>query len=459
MKHKLKSIFSSLSFQIFASFWLTFTILLGIALALPSFDARQFKEIDKESYLFFQKESERTAKKYNLDEIFERGLMLNTPAGFDIILQDRKSQMVKGVNDDQIQSLQAFMFKANDHLSPLKRRFEQTQIYGPFAVKTANRNYYQYFIQSVDPQKDILNLIFDSPWIMLLILLLISTPLLIWISLRIASPVKALRISADAVAAGDLTINKSLETNGIYELQTVGMSFNRMIKALQDLTTYQQRLLSDISHELKTPLTRIQLATSLIRRRNGESNELTRIENEIDKLNTMILDLLTLSRQQMNQHLTRDIFSLNKIWENVFEDARFEIENNNINFFVSQRVLHPEKTFINGNVSLLSSALENVIRNAKKYAKQNVKVMTYIDKSELVIIVDDDGPGVPASELENIFKPFYRVDEARARQTGGTGLGLAIVASATQHHQGNVTASESPMGGLRVTLTLPLWVE
>lgn len=254
-------------------------------------------------------------------------------------------------------------------------------------------------------------------------------------------------------------MNPQLENDGINELREVGKSFNQMITSLEKLSSYQQRLLSDISHELKTPLTRMQLAVSLIRRRNGESNELTRIENEIQKLDTMIQDLLSLSRQQVDQHLRREIFPINHIWEDIFEDAQFELEQSGIDLFISQRISYPERYFINGNITVLSSAVENVIRNAKKYANQCVKVMIYIDKTDLFICIDDDGEGVPEDQFEEIFRPFYRVAEDRARQTGGTGLGLAIVFNAIQQHKGSVTAGKSHLGGLSIKIQLPLWFE
>ena len=155
---------------------------------------------------------------------------------------------------------------------PLQRRFGNIEIHGPFILSSSTRNYYQYFIEEVDPQQEIINTLFDYPILMFFSLLAICTPLLLWLSWRIAKPFKELRISADAVATGNLMVNPKLETEGINEFRSVGRSFNRMITSLEKLTSYQQRLLSDISHELKTPLTRMQLAVSLIRRRSGESN-------------------------------------------------------------------------------------------------------------------------------------------------------------------------------------------
>lgn len=456
---RLQLLRSYLAYQIFSSFILIFITILGLVLALPNFDARTFNPIEEKEMTYFTNETTAAQLEYNLDEIFRRNLSVTTPNGHNVILFSPQNNEIIGVNEGHLNAFRAFIFKATNVMNPLQRRFGSVEMYGPFPTHSNHQEYLQYFIVDVDPQQEIINILFDYPVLMVLLILVICTPLLLWLSWRIAKPVKALRLTADAVATGNLAVNPTLESEGINELRQVGHSFNRMITSLQKLTSYQQRLLSDISHELKTPLTRIQLAVSLLRRRNGESNELTRIEGEIQKLDTMIHDLLTLSRQQVNQHLHREVFSVNKIWEDVFIDAKFELEQNNLDFTVSQRIIHPERYQINGNISLLSSAIENVIRNAKKYAAHQIKVMIYIDKNELIFIVDDDGRGVPADQYEEIFRPFYRVGEDRARQTGGTGLGLAIVSNAIQQHKGTVKASQSPIGGLRIKIQLPLWTE
>ncbi|QLB21430.1 two-component system sensor histidine kinase CpxA [Vespertiliibacter pulmonis] len=462
MRHlwnKINTLRHYLIYQIFSSFFLIFVIILSIVLVLPYFDARTLIPIEEQKQHYFNKESLFTQKEYNLDEVFRRNLIVTSKNGYDVILLNPKSNIISGINPANVNALRSFIFKSNNPIFPKQRRLGSIEIYGPFVLHSNDHTYYQYFIERVVPQQEIINVLFDNPILLFLLLLAICTPLLLWLSWRIVKPVKALRFSADAVATGNLVVNPKLETEGINEFRSVGRSFNRMISALEKLTSYQQRLLSDISHELKTPLTRMQLAVSLIRYRNGESNELTRIENEIQKLDTMIHDLLSLSRQQINNHLHREVFTVNKIWEDVFEDAKFELEQNGLNFCVSLRILHPKRYYINGNISLLSSALENVIRNAKKYAESQIKVMIYIDKNELIFTIDDDGIGVPEHQYEEIFRPFYRVDEARARQTGGTGLGLAIVYNAIQQHKGTVIAEKSPIGGLRIKIQLPLWTK
>lgn len=448
-----------LAYQLFVYFGLAFLVVLTIAFNISKLDDREFTALNETEISFFNTESKHVQKVYDLDEIFEQDLSIRTPGGSSVILVEKNSGSVSGMDQDNLKPLLAFLYRAEESNVPLARSFDHLRINGPFIVKTPKREYNEYFIQTVNPQKEGFNEIFDSPWLMSVIVMCVGFPILFFLSWRLTRPVKELRLAANAIALGDLKINPKIEQQGIKELRDVGRSFNQMVTALQDLNQYQQRLLADISHELKTPLARLQLAVAIIRRRNGESSEIDRIENEIQKLNTMILDLLSLSRQQVNSHLARAKFPVQQIWFDILEDAKFEMNENGLALEVHNHIPPSERYYINGNCQLLSSAVENVIRNAKKYAKTRVSVVLTIHKKNLVIDIEDDGPGVPESEYEQIFRPFYRVDEARARQTGGTGLGLAIVLNAVQQHKGTVVASKASIGGLRVEIVLPLWID
>lgn len=449
----------SLAYQLFVYFGLAFLVVLTIAFNISKLDDRKFTALNETEISFFNTESKHVQKVYDLDDIFEQDLYIRTPGGSSVILVEKNSGSVSGMDQDNLKPLLAFLYRAEESSVPLARSFDHLRINGPFIVKTPKREYNEYFIQTVNPQKEGFNEIFDSPWLMSVIVMCVAFPILFFLSWRLTRPVKELRLAANAIALGDLKINPKIEKQGIKELRDVGRSFNQMVTALQDLNQYQQRLLADISHELKTPLARLQLAVAIIRRRNGETSEIDRIENEIQKLNTMILDLLSLSRQQVNSHLARAKFPVQQIWFDILEDAKFEMNENGLALEIHNHIPPSERYYINGNCQLLSSAVENVIRNAKKYAETRVSVVLTIHKKNLVIDIEDDGPGVPESEYEQIFRPFYRVDEARARQTGGTGLGLAIVLNAVQQHKGTVVASKASIGGLRVEIVLPLWID
>lgn len=456
---KLLELRKRLAYKLIVSYGLLLISFIVIAFNVDKVDARKYSTLSPKEHNFFTNESLQAQKALNLDEVFEQNLSVETANGFDVILEETNTGTLSGVNQSNIKVLQSFIYQAQQSNKPLQRRFENTEIYGPFLIFTKNNTYNQYFIKAVDAQDEWLNLIFDSPFIMATLLMFVGAPLLLWMSFRITLPVKNLTISANAVATGNLEVNPKLETEGIYEIREVGKSFNHMVKSLKTLTMHQQRMISDISHELKTPLARLQLATAILRRKVDDLPEITRIENEIGKLDKMVKDLLDISRQQLNYQTNKHIFAIDEIWNNIIEDMRFETSQSSIAFIIRQNIASPQHYFINGAVESLSSALENLLRNGKKYAKSTLQIEMDIQGEHLRLTIEDDGDGVPESEYENIFKPFYRIDEARARETGGTGLGLAIVQNTVQQHHGEIVVSKSQLGGLKMTLYIPLWTQ
>ena len=246
------------------------------------------------------------------------------------------------------------------------------------------------------------------------------------------------------------------------EIDKVNIVFNSMMDELEEAFHEQSRFVADASHELKTPLTRLQLSTALVRHQTGDIEPVKRIEKEIQRMDKMISELLLISRQQMHSQMEHNLFSIDQLWDDVIKDALFEAEQRKITCDVNISILHPEKHMIYGNLSLLTSAIENIVRNALKYTKDRIFLTINLQKNEqdencLQIRVDDNGLGLPPEEFDKIFKPFYRVDETRTRATGGTGLGLTIVYNVVNEHHGKVWAESSNLGGLAVTIQLPLW--
>ena len=452
-----------LFFQLFFYFSGIFIFILFLTFFLSNLDDRKLIPLVENDITFLNNEIAKLKHRYNFDEVFEKDLSIHTPSGLELILVDQQTNIVSGMEQSNIRPLLSFLYQTEDNSVPMARSFDDLRINGPFLLGTEHRTYKAYFLYQIQAQKEWLNNLYDNPIQIIIFLIILVLPTIFILSWIITRPLKNLRITANAVARGSLIIDPKIESRGIKEFREVGRSLNYMIRSLQTSNNHQQQLLSDISHELKTPLARLQLATAILKKKNGETKETERIENEIQKMNSMVLDLLSLSRLELNQHISRKLFQAEDIWKNILEDARFEIEQYGLKLFIEDQIKDKELYTLNGNVNLLSSALENIIRNAQKYAKSIIKVQISIIQEQkqdlLFIVVDDDGEGVPDHELEHIFRPFYRVDEARARQTGGTGLGLTIVANAVQQHQGKVKAIKSELGGLRVEIRLPLWIE
>lgn len=431
---------------------------------LPYFDSRSYSNLNSDEISGYYGEISNAIRTNQLRHILS-GLPVvafDELDGIRPVLVDEDGNLFGTRKKIEISAIQQFMYNTTVLSRPLKKNFYDLQVVGPFTVhlelEKKEAQYKLYFLSKVNPQQEIVSYIFDRPYIVILFVMFISTPLLWWLSRSIGRPLRQLQQAANHVALGNFKVDKSLETQGTLELRQVGQSFNRMTVALEDLLSNQQTLLSSISHELRTPLTRLQLALALLRRRIGHNAEIERIEKEAIRLDEMINDLLLLSRQQLNSHMLREIFPISDIWQEIIKDNQFEAEQRQLQFKVHLLINNPAKYYINGNKTLLCSAVENVLRNALKYTQSKIETTIFIESDMLVIAIDDDGDGVPDSEYSNIFKPFYRIDEARTRETGGTGLGLAIVANVINEHQGYVIARHSELGGLRIKLSLPLWI-
>ncbi|HEX8774120.1 MAG TPA: ATP-binding protein [Pyrinomonadaceae bacterium] len=278
----------------------------------------------------------------------------------------------------------------------------------------------------------------------------------------IVSPVVKLRAVTKQVAGGDLSARVGPLLGGRRdELAEMGRDFDLMAAKIETLMTSQQRLLRDISHELRSPLARLNVALDLARRRAGDkaTGALERIERESRRINEMIGQILTLIRGESDADgLTEEMVDLSRLVTEVSEDADFEARSQNR----TVRVVVNDDCRTAGSYSLLRSAVENVIRNAVHYTDEGTTVEVSHQRRSVngdvygVITVRDHGPGVPEETLADIFRPFYRVEEARDPDSGGTGLGLAITARSVSLHKGTVRAFNAPDRGLIVEMRIPV---
>ena len=428
-------------------------------IVLPNLDLRLYSPLEEADIVNYQKEILNIVRNGQLQGLISEVPVLPSDKFQPSrpVLINLKTKNILGELPEEAPYIRRFADVSGDFSEPKRKNFNKLQLSGPFQVYLGDTaSYALYFISYVNPQREIFNYVFDRPTILILIILLITSPLLWWFTRMLIRPISHLQEAANSVALGNFKIDKSLIANGPLEIRQVGQSFNRMASSIDRLISNQQTLLSSISHELKTPLTRLQLATALVRHECGETESVKRIDK-------MISELLLLSRHQMNSQVERDIFYANTLWTDIINDAKFEAEQRGITFLTNIR-LPKNELQLNGNSRLLESAVENIVTNALKYTKDKIELHIFIQEEEeeeeefLRIRIDDNGSGVHPDEFKKIFKPFYRVDETRTRTTGGTGLGLAIVSNVIQEHQGKVWAEKSPLGGLAVTIRLPLWI-
>ncbi|WP_413112745.1 envelope stress sensor histidine kinase CpxA [Thaumasiovibrio sp. DFM-14] len=444
--------FSSLYGRIFATFWCTLLIVVIALLALPRFDPRsqhnipqQHLEGTQQSIAQFSKVSLPLERKIEL--IRNKQKELNYVAHFT----SPDGNPIGRVPMPMARGIASFAASSYDPSNPQQQRFGHGIVSGPFILNAEDGSAYMYLIRRGTNKIPWFIRLLDEPFKMLLITMLVSTPFLLWLAWAVTQPARRLQLAAEKVSRGQLEPDPSLE-KGPSEFIKTGQSFNHMVSTLNKMIYGQQRLLSDISHELRSPLTRLRMAAALAARKQGSSKEIDRIDTEAERLESMICDLLDLSRMQINSHMEFQHCNAEDIWLEMLKDARFEAEQLDKQLHWNQL----EEWHLFAHPSLLYSALENVIRNAIKYAQTEISISFTADNNTLTVIIDDDGAGVPEAERGEIFKPFYRVSTARDRHSGGTGLGLSITENAVRQHNGSIDASQSPLGGLRITLSLPL---
>ncbi|WP_321470487.1 ATP-binding protein [uncultured Paludibaculum sp.] len=293
-----------------------------------------------------------------------------------------------------------------------------------------------------------------------LISFLLTSGLLCYLLARhLTAPVVHLRGLTSRFSSGDLSARVTMPSllDRKDEVGGLARDFNRMAARTETLLNAQRRLIADVSHELRSPLTRLSLALGLIRRR-GDSvspTSMARMEREVQRLNTLIGQLLTLSRlEALDQPPPMEPIDLSALVQEIAIDAGFETTSSDRGV----RLVECAACTLTGARDLLRSAIENVVRNALKYTNPGTVVQIRLTRPSgsgvATIIVEDEGPGVPPEDLAHIFEPFYRVEQARERQSGGAGLGLAITQQVVSLHGGSVTVSNRETGGLALRIAL-----
>lgn len=271
----------------------------------------------------------------------------------------------------------------------------------------------------------------------------------------IAKPIRHLRQAFDAAAKGDLEVRVSPSMGGRRdELADLGHDFDRMTEHLQVLMAGQKRLLHDVSHEMRSPLARLQAAIGLARQQPARmADSLQRIEREGERMNLLVGELLTLSRLEAGVTGALENVDMGELLAGIVEDARFEGAAQQIDIVYAPG----EMAEIRANPELLHRAVENVVRNALRFSAAGGAIYIAagrVDGEHFKISIGDDGPGVPDSQLENIFKPFFRGDAQNT--AGGYGLGLAIAQRVIAAVNGKIQAKNKGSGGLLVEIDLPL---
>jgi two-component system sensor histidine kinase CpxA len=288
---------------------------------------------------------------------------------------------------------------------------------------------------------------------------LLSALISFFLARSLATPLEALRDASRKIAAGDLGTRVS---PGIParrdEIGQLAADFDLMAARLEAMQTANQRLLRDVSHELRSPLARLSVALEIARKKGAGpiESEIDRIGLESERLETLVNDVLSLLRESSEAPTSRDeAFDLSELLTDLVEVVNYEVPEGKPGVAWKPEGPGPFR----GDRELIWRAVENLLRNALRHTDPDRGVLLTLDaarrKADWRIRVRDFGSGVDQEDLEKIFRPFYRVQESRDRASGGHGLGLSIAANAVRRHGGSIAALNAEDGGLIVQISLP----
>ena len=300
------------------------------------------------------------------------------------------------------------------------------------------------------------NKVITKQWPLIILALIVTFILSVVLARYFVGPIRNLQRMSRRLASGDLNTRAEPKASKRRdELGELARDFDHMAEQFAYLISSKERLLRDVSHELRSPLTRLQISLALARRKTPDAEaEHARIEREIERLNQLIGQIIHFSRihHKITDTMCSQV-SLDAVIAKLVDDADFEAQASGSSVVVTQTV----PLQIVGVEEFLASAIENIIRNAIRFTPEDTEIEVSLQQEEnnAVIRIRDYGLGVPKEALEDLFEPFFRVDETRGKENNGSGLGMAIASAAIKQHGGMIVAhNRNP--GLEVTITLPL---
>ena len=250
-------------------------------------------------------------------------------------------------------------------------------------------------------------------------------------------PLVKLAKAAERFGKGDYV--NDFRASGSQEIRKAAFEFDRMAKRINRHLNQRAEMLSGISHDLRTPLTRLKLQLEMLNQKDVS----TKMSKDIDEMEKMLNDYLQFAKTQIQESTTKiNLGSLLNLIKEKLNNDKITIHNNNLTIE------------LNGRPTSLMRSFENIIQNGLAYGNK-VDVNVQKSNKRAIIIFEDDGPGIPEDQYKNVFKPFFRLDKSRSLNQSGVGLGLAIVEDIVNSHGGNIQLSKSKYNGLQVKISLP----
>lgn len=435
--------------RLFLWFWATFivTSLLAIWGSRLFFEDLQVVQIKPREVEDLNQAIERMQRERFQSVPLHEALDRNSRGirGRLVAVDIRDNRLVSGGGPPLRDNDKEDLLRLVNQTSPIAVKRGAFKILGPVFFERDNSRFALFAVKLDMPEKQ------TPPVLLFLAIALITTTLLSWLFAKtLTNPILHIQGSAKRLASGDWQTRVGKAAKRQDELGQLARDFNKMAEQLESMWGAQKRLLADVSHELRSPLARLQMALGLAHQQNVDPATLSRVEREADRMEALVSQLLTLSRAEAGEaNMQKHALSL--VLNDVLTDANFEAANKNKQLRIDEI---PKKTVVIDSM-MFCRAVENVLRNAIRHSKLVTHIAFSEDAQHWYIHITDDGDGLTSEECERIFSPFYRATLARERESGGVGLGLSIAKAAVELHHGRIIAEPSERGGLRVTMSFP----
>lgn len=310
------------------------------------------------------------------------------------------------------------------------------------------------------PDRDIIwELFIENIWPLLLVSFLVSGTACFILARHFTRSINTLQKATRQIAEGDFSVRISEQFKGRKdEIADLGRDFDHMTARLEKAMQEQKRLIKDVSHELRSPLARLQIALALAQQRSKGvvDKELGRIKQAADYLNDIITDILTLPVQNNEHWELSDVLDLVSLVQTLVDNYDEQAREKNVNIDFDCAL---DEALVATHGNMLVGVFENILRNALLYTPTDsaihIQLCAEENSGNYQVFITDQGPGVDEESLQDIFEPFFRTDQARARESGGYGLGLAIAQRSVGLHHGTIRAENHPAGGLTLVVSLP----
>ncbi|MDQ7050131.1 MAG: ATP-binding protein [Enterobacterales bacterium] len=453
----------SLFWKIFSVFWLSFILifLFSILSTQQNSDTIHFRQlpphlaaqIDKQIHRITPLLEKRKikSKKYQrhlklLDKKILKRLFLLNIEGADywnkpipnILLKLHEKVQVKGIPMSAFKK-QVLFYGGQS----FKIQNNQYRIYSFQNLSLISRSYFGLFIKEFSHN-------------LLVAIFFVSFPLSLFLAWFFTKPIKALR---NAINQMSIDLNKQQTLAPLLqrsdEFGDLARDFESMANQLSHTISSKEQLVRDVSHELKSPLARLQVAVALSEKtiKPEDAVKFERVNQEIQRMNLLINQILDFSKTDVNQYSANKLpLDLKQLIQLLVDDITFEGQQKNIQFKLGLE----EHLLIEADKSMIISCLDNILRNALHYATSKVSVIAkqviFDGKNRIEIVISDDGNGVEESQLEQIFEAFYRPDNHRSRQAGGSGIGLSIAKKVVEFHQGRIRADSLLPQGFKISI-------